>query len=331
VSLCVGFFGQSFIPSLADPTRPGHYVLKREYLRAGLSFTHVWHASDGSAILRENAPPHATDRWWWDLEKALPGPQLTHTLAKINAAPIKPTLIVWAQGEGDSSSPNPENRTRHRLATAQVIWRLKLACAGNNSTAASAIPTFTHRIGRRINTNPARGVQIIRDAQIDLDNQSPTVRFLADTWDLELLGDDPLGRYPSNSHMTELGDCVWSWRVAQTLLAHLNRPALVGPRLAGINRVSESAVDVTFAVHPSLALAHVPTIEAFAIRSAAGVAEKMDLTFEWVSPLTVRVISPFNLNGSEILHPFGQLHNVNRGHILRDTMGTVVNTFRSAI
>lgn len=330
--LCIGIFGQSFVAPLVDPSQAAHEIFRRELVGGGFIPKLVSHYSGGSSALRENAPSGYPDRYWWDLDARTPGPQLIAALEKINAAPEKPDLILWLQGPADANIVWADLFNRYRLATANILYRLRLASAGNNAVEAKAIHTFTDRIGRRKQgTFPA--IQVIREAQLTLAAQNPlTFHHLCDTWDLEQLGDDPMGRFGLNIHLSDRGYCDMAWRAAQSVLAHLGRPAYPGPRVKGITRVDAGAFDLAFETTPSLTLERLAPLVGLAVRDGASIHEGTALAHSWQEDGRLRVEAPAPIpGGAHVLYPYGDMGTADPDHALRDSAGTVVNTFRVVV
>jgi len=334
-AITIGIFGQSF--ALALTQEPALSVFKSEIKTAGgySSVDIVSHVSDGSAALFENAPSAYPNRYWWNPaganETAKIGPELATAKSVIIASSNKPEIILWLQGEGDSSGslPDAAEIARFKDATTQVIWRLKLA---SNPGDPSSIPTLTHRIGRRINSNGAPGVQAIREAQIAVDASSPTLHFLCDNWDLALMGDDPLGRWPNNSHMTPVGNAILGWRAAHRVLQQIGKPHLAGPVLSSVARVAVNTFDLTFSVSSPLALDLPSSVPHMAIRDGASLYEQDDLTFTWLGATTLRVVAPASVpGGALLLYPEGSLHDIDRSGLIKDSAGTIVRSFAHSL
>lgn len=333
-ALNVGVFGQSFAIALAS--NPAWSVFVSEMAAAGYTVQLTTYASDGSSALKENAPAEFTDRWWWypagANETAKTGPQLAAAKALIAAATNKPQIILWMQGPGDSAAVDDAEAARYRDAVLQIIWRLKLASANNNSQAAGLIPTLTDRIGRRLLTgSSAPDVQVIREAQSAVDAGSPSVHYLCDIWDLPLLGEDPLGRWPSNSHLTPVGNAMLGWRAAHRVLQHLGQPNLAGPAVSAITRIDSQTFDVTFSVASALTLQQPSSISELAVRDGSTVYDATALSVSWTGATTARISASAAIpTGAKLLYPYGYLNTIGSG-VIRDSCGTVARSFAETL
>lgn len=325
----VVFVGQSFVEALIGPI--GKPVMTHEFARAGLTLEVIgdYAGTGGASMLKENAPASFPDRYFWDLDAQMPGPLLTRIIAVINAAPHKPSRIFLGQGEGDSVVPAPDGQ-RWIDAASQVIWKIKQAC---NPTSPNNVGTIMLMIGRRLASAPVPGVQIIREAQVQLDLQSSVV-YGCDIFDVRLFGDDV--RYTpadvGDSHGDARFDAILAWRAAQRLLMSFGiANTRMSPEVlavTGIERVTDDTFSIT--IKSSTPITH-PTVPShMAVRLANGDVME-DLFFEWTGN-KLAICSPFNsLIGAKFLFPYGNLNTINRAGLIYDEDGTPLRTTLLAI
>lgn len=139
---------------------------------ASTQFYHM--CMGGSAALKEYAPTSSPlGRWWWDVDKHAPGPLLIEAINFVMAldANLKPTHILWIQGEQESAwytgtTPEADDalRCRYKESVFRVLDCLRVhACMGDRYS----IPAFIQRLGYRA-SGERPGMPIIRQAQDEL-------------------------------------------------------------------------------------------------------------------------------------------------------------------
>lgn len=305
----IGLFGQSFAQTLYTAPEAKNAFLA-EFSRADYTVNFTYYAVGGTSALKENAPPTLPTGYWWDYDLDQPGPMLTNAVAAINASPNKPNRIIWAQGEADSAFANV-SPYRFQCATHSILTALRIACIPTNP---NGVGVFLHRIGRRIFDTPWPGVQVVREAQVALDDADPAV-FGFDTYDLTLNGDDP--RYPGNagdSHMDSLGNTDMGFRAAQRILLSLAKPGRTAPNISLIERLSPTKIRLAFACYTTIIKPARPSH--MVIR--AGGSLLSDLEFAWVGD-QLEITAPAGIpNGSKLLTPYGDLNVIDRVNLIRD-------------
>ncbi|HPF79039.1 MAG TPA: sialate O-acetylesterase, partial [Alphaproteobacteria bacterium] len=101
--------------------------------------------------------------YWWDLSLNERGNSLTHFYDVIDAAGIKPTAVLWGQGEEDSHHIGVSTSGAQYKQCLEAIFADMRATLGN-------IPVYMQRIGRRSSFSNTGGVQAVRDIQQEMIN-----------------------------------------------------------------------------------------------------------------------------------------------------------------
>jgi hypothetical protein len=317
----VGVFGQSFAQALLGPVACA--VMKAEYLRAGHVLNLVGYAMGGSSILKADAPATHQTYYWWDEDTNSAGPQLTAAISYINGLATKPNRFIWLQGEADSvvTSPDP---TLFKSGTTSVISALKTACGTTPGVS-------MHVIGRRLSSSAVPGVQMIREAQLEL-VAAGTYVYGCDTFDLPLFGDDPIySTDTSNSHMNTRGDALLGYRAAQRLLQSILSTPRMPPAISTLSRSGDDVVIPIVAGWAGGTFTHPVAPSHWAIRDATGVLTGTDLGFAWAGD-TLTITPSRSLAASpRLLYPYGDLNTIDRVGLIYDTSGNPLRSLSAAI
>lgn len=319
----LGIFGQSFAKMLTEG--PGLAALTNEFDRAGYDLNIVSHTADGSAAIQENAIP--STNYWWHYANNAAGPQMTSALAVIAAAPVKPTAFIWAQGQQDSYSTDPTSFPRFQYATySRIFPTLKSAC---NPTYPNSVGIVTDIIGRRIIPGSVPGIQSVREAQIANIAAGYCV-FGFDTFDLPLLGEDPLTTSEEdNSHPDTRGAALMGFRAAQRILYSLLKPYRMPPAIGTLSR-NGNAVVVPI-VPFGASFSHPSSPSHWAIRDATGVLQGGDLSFSWSGDTLTITPSRTLDSGARLLYPYGELSTLDRAGLIYDTVGNPLRSVSALI
>ncbi len=319
----LGLFGQSFSEALfADPARK---TFIKELNDAGYPVTVIFHGIGGSAALKENTPAGYPDRYWWDLDKNKPGPQLETAIRILNESIKKPTIIMWLQGEADSIASG--DSVRYYNSTLQIIWKLKQAA---NPSDPNSISSYMHVIGRRLsNASDLPKIQMIRSAQLNIIDRT-SLNFLVDIWDLSLLGENPL--YTGNSHMDSIGNTILGWRAAQVILNKIGYGSEPPSSLQTMYNIDGEKVRLIFYVQPKKVGTNFLTNPAqpshIAVSTGSTTYKTENLRFNWVANNVLEIILPVKAsNPITVMYPYGAISQIDRANIIKDQNGTVIQSF----
>lgn len=180
--------------------------------------------SDGGTGAVQTSNP--TDYWWHNISD-IPGPTLIDFKADMSTAGITPNVLVWAQGEQDSSFiPGSTSRPEYKAGLLSIFNNIR-ATYGD-------MPVVIQRIGRRTSVSSAGGIQAVREVQVELANENSWIHIGPDSYDLHLYDDVHLLDSPGYSEMgTRLGN-----RVMNVLGRSV--PSAVGPAIASASRSGTS-------------------------------------------------------------------------------------------
>lgn len=168
--------------------------------------------------------------YWWDNDTQSAGPCLTTFHTNITAAGIRPTILLWAQGEADS----------HQIGVLTTRAQYKsalIAIFENMRTAYGDVPVFIQRIGRRSAFTNTGGVQAVREVQQEIIDTYDWCQEGAEIFDLPLF---------DQVHLTDAGFATAAARNAQAILRAKGVISIGGrgPVITGATR-SGTTVTVT--------------------------------------------------------------------------------------
>lgn len=177
-------------------------------------------ASTGGSAAAKTTDPVT---YWWDVANNLRGPSLDTFYQAAEDAGIRPTAILWAQGEADSHQIGlVTSRTDYKQALEAVFADMRAAFGD--------IPVYIQKIGRRtsgyINTG---GIQAVREVQTELVSENSWCHEAAEIYDLDLY---------DGVHLDDAGYVTAARRNAQAVLG------VIGPVIAGAVR-TETTISVT--------------------------------------------------------------------------------------
>jgi hypothetical protein len=312
-NITVGVFGQSFAVALLQGGPEA--VMKDEFARNGCNLTLDGYAYGGSAASKVNNP----NAYWYDPDTGANGPCLNSALSRIAAMSVKPAKVIWAQGEGESTNPNIDV-AQYNSVTSIIIAKLKAACNPAYPTSTGCIH---HIIGRRISSAPWPGVQKVKEAQLGF--TFSTYGF--DTYDLPLLGDDPLNASEvNNSHMDPKGYAIMGYRASQRLLQSLSKPYRMPPN---VGTISADGYSVTIQITAQTEFLKPACPAHFAIRDGSTILE--EFTASWAgNTLTLTSAVPFS-SGANLLYPYGSLNTINRAALIYDACGAPLRSFAATL
>lgn len=133
-------------------------------------------STGGSAATRTSS----NTNYWWDLATSQRGPAFTDFYDAIDESGIRPTAILWAQGEEDSHYiGGTTSRSQYKQALEAIFADMR-GTLGD-------IPVFIQRIGRRnggySNTG---GIQAVREVQQEMIGENAWCHDAGETYDLGL-------------------------------------------------------------------------------------------------------------------------------------------------
>lgn len=339
----VGLFGQSLAEYLNHASAQGVFAYELE--RNGYASVQTYAAWGGSSMLKVNAPVAHPTWYWWDEDANAPGPILVSAVATIQASANKPEVILWLQGEGDAI--HSTSTGEYVDAAIKVFAALKTACGGNP-------PVYIDILERRPEQSPPayaqtpedadRWAQNIREAQLEL-IASGVARFGVDKYDIPLMKDDPLGRWPENYHPPAFGDGILGYRAAQAVLHYLGLPNVPYPT-ASVARASANSLTVTvtagspliypenpeyFAIRPSLDAMTASIDDMTESLDASPVWRREDLSFSRSgNVLTITCVHDIP-DGAAVLFPYGAMAEFDPSAIVRDKWGTPLRSFAATV
>ncbi len=168
--------------------------------------------------------------YWWDLATSTRGPAFDTLYASYASNGVAPTLIIWAQGEEDSSQiPALTSRAQYKAALLAIFTDMRATFG--------PVPIFIQKIGRRDTfTNPG-GVQVIREVQAELAAEYDWIYEAAEIYDVDLV---------DGLHPTATGYGTIAERASRKILQYLGESVtgVDGPRITGASR-SGTTVTVT--------------------------------------------------------------------------------------
>jgi hypothetical protein len=299
---CIGIFGQSFATGVA--TASAVDVIKRELGFSGYTSVTTLTYTAGNTRVAE----------WWDGVNGKLGIHGQAAIDLIRATTVKPTHIVWMQGEADAYSPND---AQFRADTGNILYRLRNV---SNSASPASVPVISHVVGRFVSAAQP-GNQIVRSAQHRMAREAVGVRAinrLIDCFDLDILHDDPLNRKPGDRHLSPVGNAKLGHRVAHGILAATGLPSAL-PQLAtsatvgGLKEVQITiGGGVSAPASPSLVALSTGASPLFIVASPTGLVA----TFDDDIP-----------DGASITYPYGQMTTLDTSAMLKDAVGRTVPSF----
>ena len=132
-------------------------------------------AFGGSALIRRHTSSSRPNNYWLE-DNHSAGPRLNEFLA----SGLKPTRVIWIQGEQDSTKiTNASWRNRYRNALISLFSQIKSATGCDDFGIV--------KIGQRLNSNKEIGIQFVRDAQQMVADSLSNTRIVGDAYDLDML------------------------------------------------------------------------------------------------------------------------------------------------
>jgi hypothetical protein len=187
--------------------------------------------------------------YWWDVAGNTRGPSLNAFYTAIDNGGIRPTAVLWAQGEEDSHHIGIETSRANYKSALQSIFTDMRATLGD-------IPVFIQRIGRRNGgyTNTG-GVQAVREVQQEMIDENNWCHTAGEIYDLGL---------HDNVHLNDAGYISAATRNAACILPVFDTTLTdqAGPRITAALRTGTS-VTVTLSHHGGTDFTPVSSITGF--------------------------------------------------------------------
>lgn len=117
--------------------------------------------------------------YWWDLGTNSRGPAFDTFYFRIENARIRPTHILWGQGEDDSHQIGTNtSRTQYKQALEAIFNDMRQSLG--------SIPIYIQRIGRRSGFSNIGGIQTVREVQAEIIAENDWCFEAAETYDVGL-------------------------------------------------------------------------------------------------------------------------------------------------
>jgi len=159
--------------------------------------------------------------YWWDLTTSSRGPAMDTFYTETDDKGIKPTAILWAQGEADSHDIGGDtSRAEYKQALESIFDDFRATLG--------PIPVFMQRIGRRTTFSNTGGVQTVREVQQELIDENDWCFDAAEIYDVDL--DDQV-------HPDDAGYITIAQRNALSLADYFEiSRSYLGPQITGATR-----------------------------------------------------------------------------------------------
>lgn len=226
-SLMGGYFS-----SQADNSAAGRdkFIETLSALRPDAAIAFINGATGGTYASLTSTTVENAD-YWWDLATGTPGPILNAFHSQIAAAGAAPNVILWAQGEADSSRiPAYTTKTQYKDALLAIFAHMRQRYGG--------IPVIVQQLGRRTGTwTNTGGPQAVREAQQELCDTHDWIHRGPEIYDQGL---------HDAVHMDNAGYVAVAQRLARKLhnVRGGNLPGVDGPRIVAATR-SGASIAVT--------------------------------------------------------------------------------------
>lgn len=172
------------IPAAAAPDRPRVLLVAGQSLAVmwvngpahrafvasrpdGHRWTVIRGALSASAAMRSMTLPGYEDYWWIDDRR--PGPAMRKAFDAIDKAEVKPTVILWSQGQTDAASARASGLTRaeFRAQYKTALLRIFRALRKRTGRPVLSVPIYIETLGPRAGRQYA-GDDWVREAQREL-------------------------------------------------------------------------------------------------------------------------------------------------------------------
>lgn len=149
--------------------------------RLGLSPIEVMpiDVSLGSSAAEKLAAEGGGDNYWWDLDGSQPGPRLNDLMATMTTIGVKPTEMIWSQGEADATATQEgsglvTSPARYKAATKAIFNYIR------TQLAVPALPIYVQMITRSywgLRDPLGVGYWQVRETMIDVVNEEANTRI----------------------------------------------------------------------------------------------------------------------------------------------------------
>jgi len=225
--------GQSLMKGHFDTQETGSEAPKQIFRDiVGQSFPNkVTVFADGATGSSAASKTTQSTNYWWDLTTSTRGDAFNNFYSSINDGALKPTAIIWSQGEQDSHQIGSATSRAQYKAALIAIFNDMHESLGN-------IPIFIQKIGRRTYFFNTGGMQAVREVQMEIIEENPLVFFGAETFDQPL---------HDATHLTDTGYEVVAERLAYRVSSFFNNEMNenIGPYITTLTR-DGLTVDITF-------------------------------------------------------------------------------------
>lgn len=201
-------------------------------------------ASSGSSAASKTSDPDGTN-YWWALDTNTRGPALDIFYSKIKALGYTPNVVLWIQGEADSSYIGvTTSREQYKQALLAIFNDMRRAFGG--------IKILIQRHGRRGTGSYANaanaGMQVVREVQKEIAAENPGWVMLGAE-----IYDQPLH---DNLHMVDAGYYATAERNARVLThaAGSSGPSIISAVRSGTNITVTIAHDAGTDFKPASAI-----------------------------------------------------------------------------
>lgn len=258
-------------------------------------------ASDGSSAASKTSDP---DDYWWDPATGLPGPALIGFYTKINDAGLRPTGILWAQGEEDSHAIGGATSRAQYKQSLEAVFQDMRAQLG-------PLPVFIQRIGRRNGSySNSGGIQAVREVQQELIHAHEWCHDAAETYDLGL---------HDAVHLDDAGYVSTSERNAVAIAPFFagGTPQPRGPRITHALR-SGTTVTVTLAHHGGTDISPASNIAGFVFMDGNTPIAITSAVRTNATTVTLTLDSPPASGPETLYYGYDDMAGINTANILKD-------------
>lgn len=241
--------------------------------------------------------------YWWDNAGQSAGPCLTTFHINMATAGVKPTLILWAQGEADSHQIGIlTTRTQYKTALIAIFENMRAAHGD--------IPVFIQRIGRRTAFTNTGGVQVVREVQQEIIDAYSWCYDAAEIFDLPLF---------DQVHLTDAGFAIAATRNAQAILT--SKGALPsggrGPVMTGATR-SGTTITVTLSHDAGTDFTPTSGIDGFKFFDSATAIGITATTRMNATTVQVTLASAPTSGNKTLYYGYDDMPSLNTSNILKD-------------
>lgn len=253
---------------------------------------------------------HSTN-YWWDNATQASGPALDDFYTAMEDAGMKPTALLWAQGEEDSHHMGVATSRADYKGALQSIFAAMRERWGD-------IPVFIQRIGRRNGgyTNTG-GVQAVREVQQEMIDENAWCHAASEVYDLGLY---------DQVHLDDAGYISAAGRNALSILPVFDsaQSTQSGPRIISVGRIG-TTITVTLSHDGGSDFTPASWIEGFVF-------------MDGVSPITINTairtdattitltLDSTPLSGNETLYyGYDDMAGITPANLIRDNDATAIS------